>query len=77
MDRYDELYARAEKAAEFERRRLELEALKSGDNDPIHQQSDSELSVLASSLFDGMEGIQSKTSPRRTRSGKVVKYRDD
>jgi len=77
MDRYDELYARAEKAAEFERRRLELEALKSGDNNPIHQQSDSELSVPASSLIDGMEGIQSKTSPRRTRSGTVVKYRDD
>jgi hypothetical protein len=36
MDRYDELYARAEKAAEHERQRLELEALKSGDNDPIH-----------------------------------------
>jgi len=36
MDCYDELYARAEKAAKCKRRRLELEALKSGDNDPIH-----------------------------------------
>jgi hypothetical protein len=77
MDCYDELYARAKKAAKRKRRRLELEALKSGDNNPIHQQSDSELSVLASSLFDGMEGIQSETSPRRTWSGKEVKYRDD
>ena len=77
MDCYDELYARAEKAAKCERQRLELKALKSGDNDLIHQQSNSELSVLASSLFDSIEGIQSKTSPRRTWSRKVVKYRDD
>jgi hypothetical protein len=36
IDRYNELYAKAEKATECERRRLELEALKSRDNDPIH-----------------------------------------
>jgi hypothetical protein len=48
MDRYDKLYARAKKAAERERQRLELkalksgealesgEALKSGDNNPVH-----------------------------------------
>ena len=36
MDRYDELYARAKKVAERERQRLELEALKSGDNNPVH-----------------------------------------
>ena len=77
MDCYDKLYARAEKAAKCERQRLKLKVLKSGDNNPIHQQSDSELSVLASSLFDSIKGIQSKTSPRCTRLGKVVKYRDD
>jgi hypothetical protein len=83
MDRYDELYSRAKKAAECERQRLELKALEGEDNSTIHSQSDSELSLLASSLFDGIEGIESsqgiqiKTSPRRTQSGKVVKYRDD
>jgi hypothetical protein len=35
MDCYDELYARAKKAAERERQRLKLEALKSGNSDPI------------------------------------------
>jgi hypothetical protein len=89
MDRYDELYARAKTVAERERQHLELEALESGDYNAIHQQSDSELSVLVCSLFDGMEGIegiegmegmegiQGGTSPRCTRLGKVVKYRDD
>jgi hypothetical protein len=56
MDRYDKLYARAKTVAERERQRLELEALESGDNNAIHQQSDSELLVLASSLFDGIKG---------------------
>ena len=61
----------------------------------------SEISVLAGSLFNGMEGIEgggietsgddevlggisgginfqdSNTSPRKTRSGRVVKYRDE
>jgi hypothetical protein len=79
MDRYDELYSRAKKAAECERQRLELEALKGEDNSTIHGQSDSGLSLLASSLFDSIEGIESsqgiqiKTSPRRARLGKVVK----
>jgi hypothetical protein len=83
MDCYDKLYNRAKKAAECERQRLELEALEGEDNSTIHSQSDSELSLLASSLFDGMDGIESsqsiqiETSPRRTRLGKVVKYRDD
>jgi hypothetical protein len=102
MDRYDELCARADVVRERERQRLE--ALK--DSDAIDIQSDSELSVLASSLFNGIDsielgqgtssrisdveigrtdsqglgigqGIQIETSSRRTRSGKVVKYRVD
>jgi hypothetical protein len=102
MDRYDELCARADVVRERERQRLE--ALK--DSDAIDIQSDSELSVLASSLFNGMDGIelgqgtssrisdveigrtdsqglgigqgiQIETSPQRTWSGKVVKYRVD
>jgi hypothetical protein len=80
------------------RRREELE-----DNDIISGRdgdgdSDSELSALASSLFNGMEGIEmgggieiggdgevlsgisgsrNTTSPRTTRSGKIVKYQDE
>jgi len=77
MDRSDKLYARAKTVAERERQRLELEALESGDSNAIHQQSDSELLVLASSLFDGIKGIRSGTGRRRILSGKVVKYRDD
>jgi len=63
------------------------------DNNSIDGQSDSELSMLASSLFNSMDGIESslglsnvdisgkdesrtKTSPRRTQSGKIVNYRD-
>jgi hypothetical protein len=76
MDCYDELYARAMTIAEHERQHLELKALKSGDNN-AYQQSDSELLVLASSLFEGIKGIQSRTSPRCTWSRKVVKYKDD
>ena len=59
MDCYDELYARADAVRERERQRLqvlELEALK--DNDAINRQSDSELLVLASSLFNSMDGIE-------------------
>jgi hypothetical protein len=99
MDRYDELCARADVVRERERQRLE--ALK--DSDAIDIQSDSELSVLASSLFNSIDsielgqgrtgssqddsidsqdlgiaqGIQIETSPRRTWSGKVVKYKVD
>ena len=47
MDRSDKLYARAKIVAESERQRLELEALESGDSNTIHQQSNSELLVLA------------------------------
>jgi hypothetical protein len=65
--------------------------LKDQDNTTALMQSDSELSVLASSLFNSIYGIKSsqgvgeiqgtgqvetKTSPRRTRSGKIVNYRD-
>jgi len=53
MNYYDEIVARAERVMERERQRLEREAL---DN---AIQSDSELSVLASSLFNGIEGIES------------------
>jgi hypothetical protein len=79
-------------------RREELE-----DNDIISGRdgdgdSDSKLSALASSLFNGMEGIEmgggieiggdgevlngisgsrNTTSPRTTRSGKIVKYQDE
>jgi hypothetical protein len=56
----------------------------------INRQSDSELSVLASSLFNSIDSIESsqrlgnvdisknktKTSPRRTWSGKIVNYKD-
>jgi hypothetical protein len=91
MNRYDELYARAQRIAESERQRLKLEVLEDRDDATALMQSDSELSVLASSLFNGMDGIESsqgggeiqgtgqvetKTSPRRTRSGKIVNYRD-
>jgi hypothetical protein len=92
MDRYDELCARADVVRERERQRLQ--ALR--DSDAIDIQSDSELSIQASSLFNSMDGIelgqddgtdsqdlgiaqgiQIETSPWRTRSGKVVKYRVD
>jgi hypothetical protein len=96
MDRYDYLRARADAIIERQRRE-ELE-----DNDIIDTQSNTKLSVLASSIFngidgtdgiDGMDSIKSSSqdhgvdsrvivqgigiSPRRTRSGKVVKYRDN
>ena len=89
IDRYNKLCARADVIRE--RKRQRLQALK--DSDAIDIQSDSELSVLASSLFNSMDsielgqgisqdlgiaqGIQIKTSPWRTWSGKVVKYRVD
>ena len=91
MNRYNELYARAQRIAESERQRLELEVLEDRDDATALMQSDSELLVLASSLFNGMDGIESsqgvgeiqgtgqvktKTSPRRTRLGKIVNYRD-
>jgi len=92
INRYNELYARVR---EREHQRLELEALEDIDDNTVHGQSDSELSVLASSLFNGIDGAKSsqgigdglgdveiggtdqiETSPRRTRSGKIVNYRD-
>jgi hypothetical protein len=97
MERYDFIVARGHAIVE----RMRQEELQ--DNDIVATQSDSELSDLASSLFNGMEGIESgetkmgeqgddvdsqgdvigtgigtriaiETSPRRTRSGKVVEY---
>jgi hypothetical protein len=47
MEEYDEIMARAHQIAESSRRRQELE-----------WDSDGDLSVLASSLFNGMEGIE-------------------
>jgi hypothetical protein len=54
MDRYNKLCARADVVRE--RKRQRLEALK--DSDAIDIQSDSELLVLASSLFNGIDGIE-------------------
>jgi hypothetical protein len=54
MEYYDEVVARAHGIMEQDRQRIELE---NANNNAI--QSDSELSVLASSLFNGMEGIES------------------
>jgi hypothetical protein len=96
MNRYAELYAKVNKVKERKHQCLEPEALEDIDSNTIHGQSDSELSVLASSLFnsidiaessqgigDGLgdvkmgrvDQIKTKTSPRRTRSGKIVNYR--
>jgi len=95
MDRYDELYARAQRTADQERQRLELEAIDNQNDAAVH--SNSELSILASSIFNSIGGIQlsqsisnalgdveisetgqnrAETSPRRTRSGKIVNYKD-
>jgi hypothetical protein len=86
MDRYDLVIAKAYEVIE-RCRQEELE-----DNDILADEDsdsdvDSELSVLASSLFTGMEGIEFSSidsdslgiafSPRKTRSGKVVGYRDE
>jgi hypothetical protein len=92
LERYDEIIAQAHDLME-RRRREELE-----DNDIISSSDDdgdgdSELSVLASSLFNGIEGIEmggdgevlsgtsgsrnTTTSPRTTRFGKIVKYQDE
>ena len=97
MNCYAKLYAKVSKVREREHQRLELEALKDIDSNTVHGQSDGELLVLASSLFNGMDSaesnqdigdrlgdvemgradqIKTKTSPRRTRSGKIVNYRD-
>ena len=54
MDRYNELCAKADVVRERERQRLQ--ALK--DSDAINIQSDSKLSVLASSLFNTIDGIE-------------------
>jgi hypothetical protein len=86
MDRYNFVIARAHNIIK-RRRQEELE-----DNDMLADEdsdsdADSELSVLASSLFNGMEGVEFSSidsdnlgvafSPRKTRSGKVVGYRDE
>jgi hypothetical protein len=87
LERYDKTIAQAYEIIERWRRE-ELE-----DNDIISSRdSNSELSALASSLFNGMEGIEmggdsevlsgisgsrNTTSPRITRSGKIVKYQDE
>jgi hypothetical protein len=105
IERYDFVVARGHTII----KRMHKEELQ--DNDIVTGQSDSELSELASSLFNGMEGIKSgeteigeqgddidsqdnaigtgigtgigtvigtriaiKTSPRRTRSEKVIEY---
>lgn len=111
MDRYDFVMARAHEIVE-RRRREELEdnnILADEDND---SDTDSELSVLASSLFNGMDGLEYSGmgggdiedsnmdggdidggeldsgddstsapeiafSPRKMRSGKVVRYHDE
>jgi hypothetical protein len=90
MDCYNELCARADVIREKERQRLQALEPKVPS---IDRQSDSKLSVLVSSLFNGMDSIESsqglgninisgkdengtKTSPQRTRSGKIVNYRD-
>jgi hypothetical protein len=59
MNRYNELYARAQRIAESERQRLELEVLKDLDDAAALMQSDSELLVLSSSLFNSMDAIES------------------
>ena len=97
MNIYDELYVVAEIVRGQERQCIKLEALEDKDDNIIHSQSDSELSVLASSLFNNINSIKSsegisvklgdveisrtdqvktKTGPWRTRSRKIVKYRD-
>ena len=53
MENHDEVVAWAHGIMERERQRIELE---NADNNAI--QSDSELSVLASSLFNSMEGVK-------------------
>jgi len=55
MEYYDEVVARAEGIMEREQERQRLE--ESADNNAI--QRDNELSMLASSSFNGMEGIES------------------
>ena len=74
------------------REELEDNDIISSSNGDGDSDSDSELSALASSLFTGMEGIEmggnsevlsgisgsrNTTSPRTTRSGKIVKYQDE
>jgi hypothetical protein len=87
------------------RRRDELEDNGMLADEDSHSDADSELSMLASSLFNGMEGIEFSGmdsglmdsgpmdsgamdsddssilgvafSPRKTRSGKVIRYRDE
>jgi hypothetical protein len=59
MNRYNELYARAQRIAESERQRLEVEVLKDRDDAAALMQSDSELLVLSSSLFNSMNAIES------------------
>ena len=54
MDRYNKLCARADVVRERERQRLQV--LK--DSDAIDIQSNSELLVLASSLFNSMDSIE-------------------
>jgi hypothetical protein len=95
MDQYNVIIAKAHIIADNERQRQEREQELLDTN--------SELSVLASSLFNGMDGIEIgggiidhetqddasgeinsganiqgvSSSPRRTRSGKIVKYKDE
>jgi hypothetical protein len=60
MDCYDELYARAQRTADQERQRLELKAINNQNDAAVH--SNSELSILASSMFNSIDGIQSSQS---------------
>jgi hypothetical protein len=59
MDHYDKTMAIAQQAVENERQRQELERQEL-EHPELEQEADSEsdLSVLASSLFNGMEGIE-------------------
>jgi hypothetical protein len=54
MDQYNELYVRAQRTADQERQRLD-KALNNQDNAAVH--SDSELSTLASSMFNSIDSI--------------------
>ena len=104
MEQYNQIQARTHEIVE-RRRQEEQEDNNLIDSDGGSDSdigSNSDLSMLASSLFDGMEGIEiggsielggggnvqgilssdskvqgSIISPRKTRSGKVIKYREE
>lgn len=59
MNIYDELYVVAEIVRGQERQCIKLETLEDKDDNIIHSQSDSELLVLTSRLFNNINGIKS------------------